>query len=104
MEIVEQSLKTCSDRLYESLDILPISDGQNEIETIASLTTECKTLRELLNKILSTAPATEAEISEIYSRLESTLEKPKDTLLDQIKTLKVCTRKKKIQYRMPFFI
>lgn len=86
---MEQSLKTCSGRLYESLDILPISDGQNEIETVGSLTTECKTLRELLDKILPTTPATEAEISEIYSRLENTLEKPKDTLLDQIKTLKV---------------
>lgn len=92
MEALEESLKTCSGQLHGSLDILPISDGQNEIKTIGNLTEKFEALRESMDKILPSTVITDAEILKIYSRLEGTLEKPKDTLLDQIKTLKVCTR------------
>lgn len=91
MEILEESIRTCSDSLNESLDILPISDGQNEIETMGSFTTECKALKDKLYKTRSTMD--NRDISKIFKHLESVLEKPKDTLLDHIKTLKVCTNK-----------
>ncbi|XP_026810785.1 uncharacterized protein LOC113552228 [Rhopalosiphum maidis] len=86
LEILEESIRTCSDSLNESLDILPISDGQNEIETMGSFTTECKALKDKLYKTRSTVD--NREISKIFKHLETALEKPKDTLLDHIKTLK----------------
>lgn len=88
MEIVEESIRTCSDSLNESLDILPISDGQNEIETMGSLATECKALKDKLHNTRSTVD--NYDVSKTFKHLESALEKPKDTLLDYIKTLKVC--------------
>lgn len=87
MEIVEEYLKTCSNHLNESLDILPISDGQSEIESLGIVTTECKTLKDKFNK---SGLATESEeFSKIFKHLDSVINKPKDTLFDHIKALKV---------------
>lgn len=94
LNVAEDSLKTCSARLNESLDVLPISDGQNEIENVGALMAECKALREKLNTAVSATASTAAgddNISKLFNRLETALEKPKDTLLDHIKTLKVRT-------------
>jgi len=88
LDIVDEYLNTCSVRLNESLDILPIADGQNEIEAVAALTMNCKSLREKLNQVEPTV--NNDDISKLFQRLEMALEKPKDTLSDQIKTLKVC--------------
>lgn len=87
MEIIEESLKTCSDHLNESLDILPISDGQSEIEAVGALTIKCKTLNEKLHKLKLSEGS--GDISKILKRLEITLEKPKETVLDHTKILKV---------------
>lgn len=97
LNVAEDSMKTCSTRLNESLDILPISDGQNEIENVGTLMAECKASREKLNKTVSataTAAAGDDNISKLFNRLETALEKPKDTLLDNIKSLKVRTGRK----------
>lgn len=85
-------MKTCSARLNESLDVLPISDGQNEIEIVGAMTAECKALRKKLNKAVfatATTAADDDNILKLFNRLETALERPKDTLLDHIKTLKV---------------
>lgn len=73
--------------MNDSLNILPISDGQNEIETIGILTTECKTLKEKLYDVGSTDDSSNS--SRTFKHLEAALEKPKDTVLDHIRTLKV---------------
>lgn len=88
MEIIEESIRTCSDILNESLDILPISDGQCAIENVGSLSTECKALKDKLHKKRCTVD--NGDVSKVFKRLETALEKPKDTLSDHIKTLKVC--------------
>jgi len=67
---------------------LPISDGQGEIETMGSLAIECKALKDKLHKTRSTMD--NCDISKTFKHLEFVLEKPKDTLLDHIKALKVC--------------
>lgn len=82
-------LKDCSKCLNESLDILPISDGQIEIETMGALTTKCKELKVKLKTEESTFSNDEIPI--IFKNIENILEKPKDTLSDHIKTLKVCS-------------
>lgn len=89
--MVEESLKTCSLHLNESLDILPILNGQNEIKALGDLTTEWKLLKEKLPKIVSINESD--NILKILKHLEISLEKPKVTLLDHIKILKVCTHK-----------
>lgn len=97
LNVAEDSLKTCSARLNESFDVLPISDGQNEIENVSALMAECKASREKLNKMVSTtatAAAGDDNISKLFNRLETALEKPKDTLLDHTKSLKVRTGRK----------
>lgn len=86
--MVEETLKTCSRHLNESLDILPIADGQSEIETLGALTLECKALKEKLPKIKSTEDS--GDTSKIVQHLNIALDKPKVTLLEHIKTLKVC--------------
>jgi len=88
LEIVEESIRLCSESLNESLDILPISDGQGEIENVGSLAMECKALKDKLHETRSTID--NCDVSKILKHLETALEKPKDTLLDHIKTLKVC--------------
>lgn len=88
---MEETLKNCSIELNESLNVLPISDGQNEIEELASLTTKCKELKEKVHKLEPIAD--DCEISKMFKRIETTLEKPKDTLKDHIKALKVCILK-----------
>lgn len=98
MEIVEESLKNCSTQLNESLNILPIIDGQNEIVTLGKLTTECKTLKEKWHKL---KPVTDDdEISKIFKRIETILEKPKDSLQDHMKTLQVCKHSLNINYNL----
>lgn len=87
MDIIEESLKTCSDHLNESLDILPISDGQSEIEDLGALTIKCKVLNEKLHKLKLFEGS--GDTSKLLKRLETTLEKPKETVLDRTKTLKV---------------
>lgn len=84
---MEEYLKTCSNHLNDSLDTLPISDGQNEIESVGALTTECKTLKDKFKR--SGLAIESEEFSKIFKHLDSVINKPKDTLLDHIKALKV---------------
>lgn len=87
LKIIEENIRTCSDVLNESLDILPISDGQSEIEAVAVLTTEYKALKDTFNE--AAPPAHTSDFSKILKHIGTTLDKPKDTILDQIKALKV---------------
>lgn len=89
--MVEETLKTCCRQLNESLNILPIADGQSEIETLGDLTSKCKALKDKLPIIGSTNDS--GDTLKIIKHLDIALEKPKVTLLDHIKTLKVCTHK-----------
>lgn len=66
---------------------MPISDGQGEIETMGLLAIECKALKDKLHKTRSTMD--NCDISKTFKHLETVLEKPKDTLLDHIKALRV---------------
>lgn len=87
MEIIEEYLKTCSNHLNESLDILPISDGQSEIEAVGKLTADCNTLKDKFGKVELANDS--GEFSKIFQRLETTIKKPKDTLSENIMALKV---------------
>lgn len=91
LEIIEASLKTCSDHLNDALDILPISDGKSEIEALGALATECKKLKEQVH--VPECTVDDEQIINTFKHIESALERPKDLLLDHIKTLKVCYNK-----------
>jgi len=89
LQFIEESIKNCSIHLNESLDVLPISDGQNEIEAVGAITAEYKVLKEKSYKNMSDFD--NGDILKTFKCLESSLEKPKDTLLDHIRTLKGVT-------------
>lgn len=87
LELIEDTIKAILKQLNESLNILSISDRQSETEAINNLTIDYKTIKDKLHAVEFTI--NNDDILKISKHIGSTLEKPKDTITDHIKTLKV---------------
>lgn len=76
--------------MNKSLDILSISDEPNETKTISNLTMDYKIIKDKFDAVKFSL--NDDEILKISKHIESALEKPKHTVSDHIKILKVCNK------------